>query len=361
MHVPIQANRPVAGSLQMHVSSPADRGLWEDLLSKDCNSLVTQTPAWTDAICASDGYEDASRHYQLAGGRQIVLPMVRRKHVFGTMVTQASMPPSWGFGGLVSDHPVNSEEMSMIFADLAEQSPMLTWIRPNPLESNLWDAAMTEGVVRIPRRAHVLGLEGGFDEVWSTRFSSAARRNVRKAERAGLVVACDTSGKLVPVFHHLLRMSFDRWARQQHEPVFLSRWRGGRRDPLKKFQTIAEKLGDACRIWVAWINGKPAAAILVLQTQNAHYTRGAMNVELAGQTWANYLLHKLAIEDACNSGCSYYHMGESGTSEGLSFFKSRFGAVPHEYAEYRLERLPITAIDNRMRGIVKRVIGFKDA
>jgi hypothetical protein len=45
----------------------------------------------------------------------------------------------------------------------------------------------------------------------------------------------------------------------------------------------------------------------------------------------------------------------------LARFKSGFGAKAYSYAEYRLERLPITSIDNYMRGSVKRLIGFKDA
>jgi lipid II:glycine glycyltransferase (peptidoglycan interpeptide bridge formation enzyme) len=123
---------------------------------------------------------------------------------------------------------------------------------------------------------------------------------------------------------------------------------------------MARTLGEACRVWVAWAEGQPAAAILVLQGTNAHYTRGMMDKDLAGPTRANYLLHQLAIEDACNAGCRHYHMGETGSSSSLAQFKTRFGALPHRYAEYHLERLPITAFDRRARTVVKRIIGFRD-
>ena len=53
-------------------------------------------------------------------------------------------------------------------------------------------------------------------------------------------------------------------------------------------------------------------------------------------------------------------MGETGPSDSLAQFKTRFGAQPYPYAEYHLERLPITAINRRVRGVVKRVIGFRD-
>ena len=111
---------------------------------------------------------------------------------------------------------------------------------------------------------------------------------------------------------------------------------------------------------MAWSHGRPAAAILVLQSGNAHYTRGMMDKSLAGPTRANYLLHSLAIEQACDAGCRHYHMGESGSSRSLAQFKTRFGARPRPYAEYHLERLPITTLDRHARAVVKRVIGFRD-
>lgn len=345
----------------LQVTSPAPREVWQDALKSDADALVSQTPAWLDCICAMGGYEDASRLYETPGGRQLVLPMVRRRGLPAALTTEASLPHGWGMGGLVASGTIHAEEVAAVLEDLAGRSVLRTCIRPNPLAGETWAAARPPGAIAIPRLAHVLDLNGGFERVWTKRFRSTTRRNVRKAEQAGLVVECDTSGKLVPVFYGLLQRSFDRWARQQHEPHPLARWRGRRRDPLHKFELIAQALGDACRIWVAWLNGQPAAAILVLQADNAHYTRGAMNKDLAGPTRANYLLHRLAIEDACRAGCRYYHMGESGSSASLAYFKSRFGATAHPYAEYRLERLPITSVDGRLRSLVKRLIGFKDA
>jgi lipid II:glycine glycyltransferase (peptidoglycan interpeptide bridge formation enzyme) len=212
----------------------------------------------------------------------------------------------------------------------------------------------------IPRLAHVLSLDGGFGRVWAKRFAGTARTAVRKAERSGLTVECDTTGRLVPVVYELFERSLDRWARQQHEPRPLARWRGRRRDPVHKFGLIARALGEACRIWVAWRGGQPAAAILVMQGTNANYTRGMMDKEVAGPTRANYLLHQLAIEEACEAGCRHYNMGESGSSASLAQFKTRFGARPCPYAEFHIERLPVTAIDRRARAVVKRLIGFRD-
>ncbi len=84
----------------------------------------------------------------------------------------------------------------------------------------------------VPRLAHVLELEGGFERVWKEQFTGTARTAVRKAERSGLTVERDTSGKLVPVVYELFERSLDRWARQQHEPRPFARWRRRRQDPF---------------------------------------------------------------------------------------------------------------------------------
>lgn len=356
-----QTTRTTAAPLTAVVTSPAPRDVWRELIKADGDALVFQTPEWLDSICANGGYKDASRLYELPGGRRLIMPMVRRRGLPAILATQASLPSSWGMGGLLAEGPLHPEDVRAVFEDLTRSLVLRTTIRPNPLHDVAWSAAALPGMIRKPRMAHVLDLEGGFDEVWSNRFKGTARTAVRKAEKSGLVVECDTTGRLVPVFYDLLHQSVDRWAEQQNEPRALAHLRAQQRDPQRKFEILAKTLGEACRIWVAWVNGEPAATILVLQDKNVNYTRGAMNKDLAGPTQANYLLHRLAIEEACNAGCRYYHMGESGTSDSLSHFKSRFGAEEFHYSQYIIERLPLTRLDTGLRTIVKRLINFKDA
>ena len=86
-----------------------------------------------------------------------------------------------------------------------------------------------------------------------------------------------------------------------------------------------------------------------------------MDKDLAGPTRANYLLQRLAIEDACQGRVpAVPHGRERRERQSLAQFKSRFGAVAQPYAEYRLERLPLTHAEQRLRGLVKRAIGFRD-
>ncbi len=347
-------------TLTMHVTSPAPTEVWKSIFDADPEAVPYQHPNWFASICESGNYKDVSRLYETGDGRQFVLPLVQRRGLPACLSIAASPPSAWGMGGLVGSQNVHYEEMLAVFDDLTHLPYLRVSIRPNPRLAALWAAAAPKSVLSIPRRAHVLDLEGGFERVWKERFEKKTRTAVRKAERLGVVVESATGDRLLPVFYKLLQRSFNRWSRQQNEPPFLTRLRGQWRDPYEKFERIARHMGSACRIWVAWVDEKPAAASLVLQHGNVNDSRGAMDKEVASTSRCNELLQKCSIEEACRAGCHYYHLGESGNSASLSHYKERFGAVPYEYAEYVFERIPITSIDRMMRTIVKKLIGFKD-
>ena len=114
-------------------------------------------------------------------------------------------------------------------------------------------------------------------------------------------------------------------------------------------------------MWVASRGAEPAAAIIVLSHgEHSTYWRGAMDKELVAGTGANELLHRLAIEDACEAGRRFYHMGEAAPDSSLARFKRGLGAVAAEGVGYRFERLPLTATDRLVRGAVKRALRFRD-
>jgi Acetyltransferase (GNAT) domain len=317
------------------VRSPAERSAWLAALASSTEALAFHTPNWIASICESGRYTDASRLYDFGDGRQLILPLVRHRTVPRSIATAASLPDGWGFGGAVGPGAVRPDEAASVLADLGDGAALRTSVRPNPLAAA--PSQLPEGlaVTPIQRSAHVLELDGDFEHI-ERRFSSSARRQVRKADRSSLTVEADSSGRLVSVFYDLYLKSVERWTRGRRLPS-LARAQLLRRDPLRKFEVVARRMGDACSIWVAWLDERPAAAIIVLtQGVNASYWRGAMDRDLAGPTRANFLLHSRAIEDACRTGRRNYHMGETDPSSSLAHFKAHFGAKAHPYVEYRL-------------------------
>lgn len=357
----LQAPSPRVASVDacrfVSVTTPAPRAVWKNLIAQDADALPYQSPEWTDSACATGRFVDVSRLYETADGRQFVLPLIARAGLPSWLNIAGSMPSSWGIGGPIGSAPLTAPVIAAMFDDLRRAGFLAVHIRPNPLHASVWQSAPFGEV--IPRRAHVLDLAGGFDAVWEQRFNGRVRRIIRKAE--GVVdVEFDTTGRLLPQFYALLEKSWLRWAAAQHEPEALALWRARRRDPYRRFKTMAATMGEGLQVGLASIGGQPVATIIVLRGRNTNYSRGAMDAELIGNSGANDLLQKLAIEQSAKAGHRYYHMGESGHSASLSQFKEKFGAVAYEYAEYRIERLPLTRIDKLARTAVKRLIGFKD-
>jgi hypothetical protein len=344
-----------AGRL-VSVTSPAPRDAWHRLMASDPDALPYQSPEWTDSAVATGKFADVSRLYETADGQQILLPLLARAGRPAWANLAVSMPESWGIGGPLSATPLTPDVLSAIIADLRKAGFLGVHLRPNPLHAALWQSVPI-GMV-IPRRAHVIDLAGGFDTVWGN-FTGQVRRVIRKAERT-VEVEFGATERLLPQFYGLLKKSWLRWAEAQHEPKRLALWRAHRRDPYHRFQKMLATMGDNCQIGVAYLGGELVAANIVLHGPNANYSRGAIDAERIGNSGANDLLQKLAIERAVNNGNRYYHMGESGWSSSLSQFKQKFGAVPYDYAEYRIERLPFTQADRLARTAVKRLIGFKD-
>jgi len=335
---------------------------WDEVLASAPGALPTQTPTWLQCVCAVDGYEDASRLYETPDGRRLVLPLVRRRVLGRALSTEASLPIGWGPGGLLGEGGVvHPEDVRMVVAaDLARRHVLSIQLRPNPTTAATWERGVPDAVPREARMAQTLFLDGGFDRVWRTRFRSDTRNRVRRAERAGVVVERDDTGRLVPVFHELYAKSVARWARRTGDPIVLARLRAARREPDRKLRTVAAMLGAGCRVYAAFLDQQPVAAIVVLfGATTAAYWRGAMDEELAGRSFANYLLHRTAIEDAAEAGCLAYHMGDSARDSTLALFKSRFGAVEQYYASYRIERLPITRVAACARGAVRRVLELR--
>ncbi|WP_406301974.1 GNAT family N-acetyltransferase [Streptomyces sp. NBC_00885] len=347
----------------VRVTSPAPREVWRQLAETDENAVVSQTPTWLDCICATGPFEDASRMYEFGGGRRLVVPLARRRGWRARLAGEDSWPSDWGIGGpLVPPGAPDETEARVVFDDLARRPMLRVAIRFGPGADPVWARAAPQSFHAEEHMTQVLNLNGGFGTVWDRRFHGRVRRAVRRAERSAIEVEVDRTGRLVPAFYDLYEQSMERWARQQHEPPALARWRQTRSFPRQRLEAVAERFGESCVIYMASCSGEPAAAIVVLRHgPHAKYWRGAMNRDLAHPVRANFLLHHLAVEDACEAGCTYYHLGDSRPGSSLAHFKEGFGAESYSTPTFLRERLPVSAADRGLRDVVKRLIRFEDA
>ncbi|MER5372766.1 GNAT family N-acetyltransferase [Streptomyces sp. NPDC002553] len=313
----------------VRVRTPVPDELWHEMLAEsDHDVLPSQTPGWRAAVCAH-GWRDATRLYTWPDGTRLLVPLVRS--TAGARAEYASWPVGWGVGGVLGAHDaVTPDRARAVLRDLAALPAERVYLRPHPASTAMWDALVPPGTRRNPRMTQILDLEGGFDHVWRHRFKGKLRSAVRRAERAGLTVEHDGTGRLLPEFDRLFELSLDRWDRQSDEPAGEVRRRVRAKNPPTKFAAVAAHLGENCRVWLARHDGRAAAAVVALyQGPYVVYWQGAMDKARAAPTYAApYLLH-LVIEDACAQGARALHMGDTYPGTSVTRFKTAFG--PDEY------------------------------
>ncbi|RBY78261.1 hypothetical protein DQ238_12240 [Geodermatophilus sp. TF02-6] len=341
----------------VHVVSPAPRDIWQQFLAADPDALPTQTPEWTDWVCRTRGWTDASRLYEFSDGRRLLLPLMAW-HRAGVPITAESMPYGLGYGGpLVAGGEITHASARSMLTDLRRRPLLRVGMVPDPLKADIWAAAAPPGAIRVPYLAHVLDLEGGFDRVWQERYRSDVRKNIRRATRQPLEVHQGSGADLVDVFAELNRRSVDRWALQRGQPLWLARLVERRRDRVGQLSSAVTALTSILTSWTAHLHGEPVAAYVLLHFGTRAYAwMSAMDKELARRTDAGALLQSLAIEHACAAGARWFLMGEAAGGSGVEAFKERFGARAVPYAALRLERLPMTAADRRLRSTVDAMI-----
>lgn len=352
----------VAMTIPVDVTNTISDTAREAIYRADRTAMPSQSADWSSSIVGDGWFVDASRCYRFADGISAYLPLYRSRLGPDLLSVFSSPPPAWGFGGLVSDAPLTARHLRTVLNDLEQLSGAAVKIRPNPLHGDLWsEAAVGTRWTPVLRNAHVLDLSGGYDAVWTDKFPGKTRSKIRRAGKASITIVSGRNEDLISDFDGLFRQSVQRWAGKQNEFAWLAGLRAKVRDPKAKFRAFAQNTGGLVTFWLAYRNDQPVAGIMVLMDRNAHYTRGAMDKRLIGNTYANHLLHASAIEAACKAGCRHYHMGETGSSTSLAQFKSSFGAESRPYAEYVHERIPLLSADRKLRAVVKKAIGFRDA
>ena len=338
------------------------RPVWDDLVARDESIALSKTPEWIDCICSCSRFSDATLLFRGEDGRRLILPRLRKTGTPSFLGPFESPPQGWGLGadasGLVSEGgPASAGEIRALIEEIQRHPGLRTRVMVADHDATAWESVAPSTLYSTARTAQVLDLSGGFSTVWSQRFTSKVRSNSRKAERRGVVVESDNTGRLIPVFDELYRSSVDRWAQQRGQPLSLMRWRAQRREPQSKFATVAHRMGQRCTVSIAWRDGEPLAGIVVLtRGPRATYWRGAMNKERARGTGANELLHRHAIEAACAEGRLSYDFGIYQTEE-LKRFKSTFGAHEVPVHVYYFERLPTAAAEAKCHRAAKQAVG----
>jgi hypothetical protein len=348
-------------SRTFEVVSPAPRAAWRTLLEQQGPTPIESTRDWMDCIEATGRHVDASRLYRFGDGRAVLVPLATPRYG-GRLAPAGSLPFDWGFGGIVTGGAhLDNHEIGAVLADLAALPTVRLRLALLPDTPAAWASASAEHFpVSHQRTVHILDLADGIDAI-RRGYAANRRKSLRRAERRGIEIEVDRTGRRLGVFFELFDKSIERWAAEQHEPLALCRYRNHRANSRAKLATVARVLGDRCSVWTAWVDGRPAAASIVLR--NSRYItawKSAADIREFGSTGAVDLLKTAVIADACATGAVAFDLGESRPGSNLAQFKASYGAREHLVHVVERERLPLRRVEEAARSAVRRTVGFSD-
>ncbi len=318
------------------VVSPVPSGAWRDVLATDPGATALQTPAYLSAVLEARGGRDLSRLYTLTDGRRLVLPLVEEAVLPGLRLA-GDYPAGFGHGSLLATGGLRSGDVAAVVSDL-QGLDLSVRIGGGHHTSSQWSAGLLPGVTEIPRRVDVIPLTTDYEEYLTRTIRRGTRQNVAKAARQGVEIERDTTGRLVPVFYDLYLSWVERWIPRSGLPAPVARRSALRQEPYEKFETVARRLGESCRVFVAWHRGRAVAACInLVHGEHAIGWRSYSIKELAGPVGANTATQIAGIRDAIESGCRSFDLGQSGDVSNLQSYKSSLGALHRQVVDLRIE------------------------
>jgi GNAT acetyltransferase-like protein len=153
----------------------------------------------------------------------------------------------------------------------------------------------------------------------------------------------------------LNRRSVERGARSRGQPLWLARLVERRRDRGGQLRSAASALGDRCVTWSARLAGEPVAVLVARRRGERVISRiSATDEDLSHRTRDGYVLHSMAIEDACRSGVRQPRLGESNAGSGVETCTAGSGPSPAQWDVVRFGRLQLTRCGDRVRALAGR-------
>jgi serine/alanine adding enzyme len=232
------------------------------------------------------------------------LPLVfLSSRIFGRLLVSM---PYVNYGGLLADTGEARDALLKAAVDLAkaQRAAHIELRQPGALGAD-WPVKQHKVSMRLDLPEH-------FEMLWE-RFSSKLRSQIRRAQKAGMIVSVGRE-ELLDGFYRV----FARNMRDLGTPVYA---RG-------VFEAILRAFPDETRICVVSMAGQPMAAGFL------YAFRGVLEIPWASadrrhkQLAANMLLYNAALEYACRQGYRVFDFGRSTPGGGTYHFKEQWGARP---------------------------------
>lgn len=257
------------------------------------------------------GCEDRS------GALRGVLPMFQVEGAYGSVLN--SLPYYGSHGGILADCPEARGALVAYYNMLVEQNGIAaSTMVANPFsDDDLADVAHNCLDSRIGQMSRI-DAESDHEDQLMRRYDTKTRNMIRKAEKVGVTVSSDLSSmKELQVIH-------------EENMIAL----GGTAKTQTFFAAVAELFAPAgkCKVYTAVVEGKVAAALLVLfHGKVVEYFTPAVRKEYRSTQALSLIIYRAMI-DASRKGFLWWNWGGTWSSQNsLHLFKSRWGTEERRY------------------------------
>ena len=269
---------------------------WADLADRHPGASLFHSVAWLNALRRTYGYEPVAFTTSSPTGELNNGLVFCHVNSWLTGHRLVSLP--------FSDHcePLfdSAEDLRFLIRYLQSSLERNAWeyLEVRPINANLGQPDHQVGFEPAATYfVHTLDLRPDLDEVFQNLHRDSVQRQFQRAEQAGLVEKCGTSGDLLKEFYRLLVMNGGR----DHLPV----------PPYAWFRNLLQCQGTALEVRLASQDKTPIAAILTIRFRDVvYYKYGSLDVrfnQLGAMPW---LLWR-AIVAAKSNGASEFDMGQT--------------------------------------------------
>jgi len=324
---PASSARPASLGEEVYQIDPLVDPRWPEFVACHPHSSFYHSQPWLESLKRTYGYRPVAYTTSPAGFE------LRNGLVFCRI-------ESWLTGRRIVSLPF-SDDCEPLVGSEDELEKLLSILLP-VLQKEHWKYAELRprtAMAQVPRGMqpgrhycfHTLDLSSGLKELYSSLHKDCIQRKIRRAEKVGLEYQEGRSPEMLANFYRLFVMM-----RQRH---------GIPPQPLAWFLNLAECLGPAMQVRMAFLQGRLAACIItVVHRDTMTYKYGCSDPELNKFGGTPWLFWKV-IQEAKSYGFRELDLGRSDWKDlGLIAFKDRLGARRTPATYWRFPR-PTGAID----------------
>lgn len=297
-------------SVQVAPAGLDARAHWNEFLSSQSGASFYHLHEWADINREAFGHREFNLIAKRNGAVVGVLPMTLvSSAIFGRIL--CSMP-FVNYGGPCALDVESEQALTAAARSVAREE------RTKYLELRCASALQTDMHVSTRKISMSIALESDPDALFS-KFTSKHRTNIRRSFKNGLEVA-GGGIELLPEFYSIMELSW----RSLGTPFYSRRY----------FEILMRTFPQFVRIFICRKEGNPIAVAF-----NGYYN-GTVEGMWAGGTpearglQANYALYWDMMKDACERGCTRYHLGRSTADSGAEDFKKKWNATSEQLYWY---------------------------